>query len=193
MAASNTSSKDTRPRDERANAIYYLQIGVGTWSGDFRFSIKSWHEFWADSIGLKNRFLTLSMVAFMKLFGDAKITSRLEGFPDRGQAGVATNVVRVTKFGVTVYLLSEEYVLHPDGRQVYLHSRERFGPIPFLFNNSKEYGAEILDSGMGSIYYMPLLGADWVARYTVRADRDHIDSRATCKWGESHEVIHRVR
>lgn len=194
MAASNISNTNPpSPADESANSTYYFQIGVGDWTGVFRFNITSWGRFWADRIGPKNRFLALSMFTSTKLFGSAKITSHLDGFPDQGEAGVAANDVRITKFGVTIYLLKEQYILHPDGRQVHVRSRERFGPIPFLFNVKKEHPAEILDSGMRSIYYIPLLGTEWVARYTVRQDHDHIDSQMACGWGEAHEVIDRVR
>ena len=179
--------------EQLANVTYYFEIGRGLWSGDFRFDIVSWQNFSADNIGFKNRFLALGMFIVVKLLGNGKITSLVEGFPDRGEVGVAANDVRISKFGVTLYLLKEQYILNPDGRQVWVQSRERFGPIPFLFNLKKEHPAEILDSGMHSVYYIPLLGTEWVGRYTVREDHDHIDSHMTCKWGEAYEVIDRVR
>jgi hypothetical protein len=132
------------------------------------------------------------MVFIMKLLGSAQITSRLEGFQDEGAAGIVTNEVRITKLGVTLYLLREKYILQPDCRQVLVQSKERFGPFPFLFNVSKEHPAEILDAGMRSIYYMPLLGTDWIGRYVVRQDRNHIDAVLICNWAEAKEVINRV-
>jgi hypothetical protein len=116
----------------------------------------------------------------------------LVGDREAGETGIVTNDVRITKFGIPLYLLTERYVLHPDGRRLTVESRERFGPVPFLLNRRKTHPAEILDGGMRAIYYIPLLGADWVATYRVRADRRHIDSTMICDWGEAHETIDRV-
>lgn len=174
------------PAGKPANHVYYFEVGLGgqegpgVWAGDFLFNVTDWRKFWDDPIGLKNRFLVISMAFLMKLIGRAKIDSTLEGFPDRGEAGVATNLVLISKFGITLYRLEEEYILHPDGRQVQVQSQERFGPIPYLFKTTKKHPAEILDGGMRSVYDMPLLGTRWIARYTVRADRQHIDSLMAC-------------
>lgn len=177
------------PAEQRANAIYYFHIGAGNWIGTFRFTITNWKSFWSDPIGLKNRFLALGMFLLMKLFPTAKITSRIEGFPYRGEAGVATNLVQITKGGTTLYLLKEQYTLNPNGHDVQVHAQERFGPIPFLLNNQKEHPAEILDAGMRSVYYIPLLGTEWTARYTVANDCNHIESHIICSWGEAQEII----
>lgn len=177
---------------ELANVVYYLQIGLGEWKGEFQFKITGRKAFWTAAIGLKDRFLAASMVLVTRLFGAGKITSTLQDLPTEGDIGVVVNHVRIARFGVTLYLLDERYVLHSDGRQVHIQAKERFGPVPFLFRTEKEYPAEILDGGMRSVYYMPLLGAQWVARYTVRQDRNHIDSEMTCDWGEAREVIDRV-
>ncbi len=185
-------------KGKRANFIYYFEVGaggldgVGIWDGNFLFSVTDWNKFWDDPIGLTNRFLVIAMFLTMKLFGEGRISSKLVGYPVRGDAGVATNLVQITKFGLTLYRLEEEYILHRDGRQVHVRSKERFGPIPFLFNNAKEHPAEILEGGMQSIYYMPLLGTEWLARYTVHENRNHIDSLMTCEWGEAQEIIDRV-
>jgi hypothetical protein len=77
----------------------------------------------------------------MKLFSGGKITSRIESFPYRGKAGVATNLVQITKGGITLYLLKEQYVLSPNGRDVWVRSKERFGPIPFLLNGESDSAA----------------------------------------------------
>lgn len=199
---SNSSLPKNNPSDspkERANYMYYFEVGIGgqngkgEWKGHFYFKVTDWEKFWHDPIGFKNHFLTIGMFIIMRLFGKGRIYSKLLGFPDQGDAGVVTNLVHITKFGLTLYLLREEYILNPDGRQVHVRSSERFGPIPFLFDSAKEHPAEILDSGMLSVYYMPLLGTNWIARYTVREDRNHIDSLMTCHWGEAEEVIDRVR
>jgi len=175
--------------EQRANVVYYFHIGAGNWVGTFRFTITNWKSFWSDRIDLKNRFLALGMFILMKLFSIAKITSRIESFPYRGEAGIATNLVQITKGGITLYLLKEQYVLSPNGRDVWVLSKERFGPVPFLLNGEKEHPAEILDAGMRSVYYIPLLGTEWTGRYVVQKDRNHIESHITCPWGEAQEII----
>ena len=72
-----------------------------------------------------------------------------------------------------------------------MHAHERFGPVPFLFRNEKRHPAVIHADGMSSTYYIPLLGADWVASYTVHADRRHIDGVLTCVWAQATETIHK--
>lgn len=176
----------------RANHGYYFDTGVGYWEGTFSFAVTDWRGFLDDGIGPVSRFLVASMAALMGLFGDARITSLLEGFPDEEPAGVVTNEVRVTKWGITLYLLRERYVMHPDGRGVTVDSAERFGPVPFLFTNRKAHPAEVVDGGERAIYYMPLLGADWVGRYRVQEGGDRIESTLSCPWAEAREAIERV-
>lgn len=175
-----------------ANRTYYYEVGLGDWTGRFHFRVTSWSGFWADRLGLKERLLVMMMAATSRLFGHSSIVSRLERSREDGEQNVVANVVRIRKFGVTLYLLREKYFLDPDCRRVVVRSRERFGPIPFLFNSTKEHPAEILDDGMQSIYYMPLLGTEWEGRYSVLPDRNHIDAVLTCRWAEASEVISRV-
>lgn len=176
----------------RANHGYYFETGVGYWTGTFSFAVTDWRAFLGDRVGPANRFLVVSMAVLMALVGDARITSLLEGFPDEEPAGVVTNEVRVTKWGITLYLLRERYVMHPDGRGVTVDSAERFGPVPFLFENRKAHPAEVVDGGERAIYYMPLLGADWVGRYRVEEDGDRIESVLSCPWATAREAIERV-
>lgn len=182
----------------RPNYVYYFEVGIGgpegkgEWKGHFSLKLTSWRRFLAERLSLRDRFLVIGMAGMTYALGKASIFSKLQGDPGQGDAGVVTNFVRITKLGLPMYTLNEEYTLHPDGRQVHVSSRERFGPIPFLFNGTKEHPAEILEEGMASVYYMPLLGTDWVARYRVRADRTHIDSVMTCAWGQAEEVIDRA-
>jgi hypothetical protein len=183
---------DTREPVGCGNQVYYFQIGLGDWTGKFDLKLTSWKRFWRDPIGIKNRFLVFSMLVLLRLTGKARIDSRLEGFPDQGDAGIVKNRVRITRFRLTLYLLVEEYILNSDCHGVWVRSNERFGPIPFLFAESKEHPAEISDSGMTSVYHMPLLGTNWVGRYTVREDRNHIDAVLTCGWAEGEEVIDRA-
>lgn len=189
MSAGDSTSAEATPDNHR----YYFDTGVGYWTGTFGFEVTDWGAFLADSIGLVNRVLVCSMGVAMTLFGDARITSLLEGYPEREPAGVVMNEVRITKWGITLYLLRERYVMHPDGRGVTVDSTERFGPIPFLFTVEKAHPAEVVDGGSRAIYYMPLLGTDWVGRYAVKEDGDRIESTLSCEWGRGTEVIERVR
>ena len=175
------------------NQTYYFTVARGTWEGEFRFRIISWPRFRADRIGLRNRFLVYGMAAMQKLFGAARIDSRIEASPDEGSFGVARNRVRIWKFGVTLYLLEEAYHLNEDGSNVQVRARERFGPIPFLLRTTKEHLAIIHTDGMSSTYYIPLLGTDWTADYTVHADLRHIDGRLACEWAEAAETIQKVK
>jgi hypothetical protein len=189
MSSGDPRSDEATP----ANHRYYFDTGVGYWTGTFSFDVTDWRAFLAASIGPVNRGLVLAMTLVTTLFGDARITSLLEGYPDEEPAGVVTNEVRITTCGLTLYLLRERYVMHPDGRGVTVDSTERFGPVPFLFTVEKAHPAEVVDGGARAIYYMPLLGTDWVGRYDVQAGGDRIESVLTCEWGRGTEVIDRVR
>jgi hypothetical protein len=191
MGSSATREESNSPGSPQTpSQVYYLDIGTGDWLGWFRFRITSWRGFRSANLGLEDRLLVIGMHVLASLFGRARITSTLAPSPPDSESVVA-NAVRIVKFGIRLYTLNEVYQLQADGHQVDVRSKERFGPIPFLFNRSKEHPAEILDDGMHSIYYIPLLGAQWIARYTVRADHQHIDSVMTCSWGEAHENIDR--
>jgi hypothetical protein len=191
MPDSDPPSGTATDPSSQANHRYYFDTGVGSWSGTFTFTITDWREFWTDRIGTVNRLFVLSIALTMWLFGWAKITSLLEGFPDEEPAGVVTNEVRITLFGITLYLLTERYLMHPDGRGVTVDSTERFGPVPFLFTVEKAHPAEVVDGGKRAIYYMPLLGTDWVGNYRV-PDDDRIESVLSCDWARGTEVIERV-
>lgn len=196
-------SSDTPPGDggkgveplatDRANHRYYFDTGVGYWTGTFTFTITDWRAFRQDQIGLVNRALVLLLEFTMRWFDEARITSSLEGFPDEEPAGVVTNEVRITVWRITLYLLRERYVMHPDGCGVTVDSRERFGPFPFLLTTEKAHPAEVVDDGQRAIYYMPLLGTDWIGRYQVSDSGDRIESVLSCEWAEGTEVIERVR
>ncbi len=175
-----------------ANYIYYFEIGQGSWSRSLGSRVTNWQAFWSDQTGLKNRFLVLSMALVSKFLGRSRITSHPMGLPEKGELRVVTNRVRITKLGIPLYLLQEKYILNPDCRQAWVQSQERCGPLPVLFNSSNQHPAEILDGGMRSICYIPLLGTDWEGHYTVREDRSHIDSILSCSWAEATERIDRV-
>ena len=127
-----------------------------------------------------------------RLTGKSRIDSDVWARPEDGVAGVAGNTVRISRFGITFYLLRETYTLAENGRDIAVHAHERFGPIPFLLRNEKRHPAAIHADGMSSTYYIPLLGADWVANYTVHPDRTHIDGVLTCDWARATETIQKL-
>lgn len=170
---------------------YYFVIGKGTWRGTFSFGIASWRGFLGAKLGIKNHLLLLGMQA-SQLLGKSRIDSTLWARPQEGVAGVAGNTVRISKLGLTLYLLKETYTLAANGSDVAVHAHERFGPLPFLFNNEKRHPAVIHSGGMSSTYYIPLLGAQWIANYTVAANREHIDGHLTCPWAQARETIHKI-
>jgi hypothetical protein len=172
--------------------VYYFVIGAGDWAGDFRLRITDWRKLRRASIGLKNLFLVTSMHLILRLLGTARMISTVTALPDQGPAGEATNLVRISKLGFTLYLLWERYKLHPDGTNVTVVSNERFGPVPFLFRETKEAPARIKGRGMGAIYEIPLLGDNWIGDYTVRSDRNHIDAQLECPWSLVEERMIRV-
>ena len=172
--------------------VYYFDIGAGDWAGDFRLRITDWTKLRRASIGVKNLLLVTSMHLILLLFGKARMISTVAALPDRGPVGQAVNLVRISKLGVTLYLLDERYELDSDGTNVRVVSNERFGPIPFLFKVSKEAPARIKAGGMGAVYQIPLLGDDWICDYTVRSDRQHIDARLDCPWSSVEEKIART-
>ncbi|HEX3233948.1 MAG TPA: DUF5995 family protein [Gemmatimonadales bacterium] len=174
------------------NQTYY-STGVGNWTGSFTFRVTGWPRFWSARLGFQNRVLVIGMALLMGLLRRARITSTIVGYPDQNEAGVATNLVRISAFGMTLYLLREEYILSPDGTQVCVRSSERFGPVRFLFNREKAHPAEVREGGERATYFIPLLGASWIGEYEVLQNGHHIQSLLTCEWAEARESIDRVR
>jgi hypothetical protein len=171
---------------------YYFRIGRGRWRGAFAFRITDRAAFRAARLTAKERLLARGMALAHRLTGDSRIDSDVWARPEEGAAGVAGNTVRISRFGITLYLLRETYTLAENGSDVAVHAHERFGPIPFLLRNEKRHPAAIHAEGLSSTYYIPLLGADWIARYTVHRDRRHIDGVLTCPWARATETIHKL-
>jgi hypothetical protein len=176
----------------KASHVYYFDVGQGRWTGRFDFRVTDWAKLRRAAVGAKNLFLIVSMHGLIRLLGKPRIDSEVTGDPDAFPAGVAHNDVRIARLGVTLYLLRERYDLDPNGTDVSVETHERFGPVPFLFNVTKHCTARIKPGGAGAVYQIPLLGDDWVADYSVRPDRDHIDARLACAWSTAEEVIDRV-
>jgi hypothetical protein len=170
---------------------YYFEIGAGDWQGSFSFRITDRNRYRRAELSRTERFLVLGMELTHRLTGRSRIDSVVWARPEQGDEGVAGNTVRISRFGVTLYLLKETYTLSTNGADVAVHAHERFGPIPFLFKVEKRHPAIIHQDGMSSTYYIPLLGADWTANYTVHDDRQRIDGLLTCPWGEAIEAIAR--
>ncbi len=171
---------------------YYFCIGSGRWRGAFGFRITDRKAFRNAPLTLKERLLATAMALAHRLTGDARIDSDVWARPHEALAGVAGNTIRISRFGITLYLLRERYTLDDDGTTVAVHCHERFGPIPFLLRNEKRYAAAIHAGGMRATYHMPLLGAEWIADYTVHADRMHIDGVLTCDWARATETIRKL-
>ena len=172
--------------------VYYFRIGHGHWRGTFGFRITDHDGFRDAPLTFKERSLAWGMALAHRLTGDSRIDSDVWSRPAEGVAGIAGNTVRISRFGLTLYLLRETYTLEPNGSDVAVHAHERFGPIPFLLRNEKRHSAAIHADGMSSTYYIPLLGADWIAGYTVDPDRRHIDGVLTCEWAQATETIRKL-
>ncbi len=178
------TGRPARPAD---NQTYYFEIGRGVWRGRFTFQLTDRKALKRARIGLKHRLLARGMSLVQRVAGDSRLDSEIWASPDEGDFGVARNVVRISRFRLTLYLLKEQYTLNADGKGVVVNARERFGPIPFLFRNRKEHLAEIHADGMSSTYYMPLLGTDWTADYQVEPGRREIGGVLRCAWAECTE------
>ena len=176
-------------RDSAPSHVYYFELGRGSWRGRFAFRVTSWRGFWRERLGLRNRFLVLGLAVFTRAFGRSAIESEMSADPEAGSFGVARNRLRIDRLGITLYLAEEEYVLAPDGTAVEVSASERFGPIPFLFRDTKRFTAVIHEGGHDSTYSMPLLGGDWTARYHIRDDGGHIDGHIEGPWGEATESM----
>ncbi|MFB7512647.1 hypothetical protein [Streptomyces sp. NPDC056144] len=176
-----------RQRTTAPNHVYYFDIGTGVWRGTASFRVTDWRLFLRSRIGLKNKLLAASMHAVERLTGMPRQESTIVAKPEVGEFGRADNVVRISKFGVTLYLLEEQYVLHRDGIGVTINGKEQLGPVPRLLTRTFTYTAQIRDEGMAATYQMPLLGADWTADYQVTPDRRSLSAVLVCAWGRAAE------
>lgn len=179
------------PASDCPSRTYYFEIGPGRWRGTFDFRVTDWRAFLGASVGVVNRLLVAALAFAMRLFGAATITSTVEAHPERGEAGVATNEIRVTKFGLAFYTLREEYRLDGNCRDVAVVVDERFGPVPGLLQNHKDHPATVVP-GPRANYRVPLLGADWTGRVEPSADGERLDGEFTCEWATVSESLNRV-
>ncbi|QES51889.1 hypothetical protein DEJ50_32625 [Streptomyces venezuelae] len=181
-----------RHRTTAPNHVYYFDIGAGIWQGKATFRVTSWRRLMRSRIGFTNKLLVTTMHIIERLTGAPRQDSTIVAKPNVGEFGRADNVLRISKFGLTVYLLDEQYVLESNGTGVTVHGKERLGPVPGLLTRTFTYSAEIRDEGMAATYRMPLLGALWIADYQVAADRQSVFAELVCDWGKATEETHRV-
>jgi hypothetical protein len=181
------------PKPVLASHVYYFEIGAGTWHGHFTFRVTSWRVLGRSRIGLRNGLLVVVMHVLQRCTGAVRLDSTIVPKPAEGACGVAENSVRLSRFGVPLYLLHERYVLDQDGTDVIVEAAERFGPVPHILSRTFTYPAEIRDGGMASTYHMPLLGAQWLATYQVGADRASLAGTLVCEWAKATEAAHRAR
>jgi len=167
--------------------VYYFEIGAGDWRGSFTFHLTSWRRMLRSGIGPKYQLLAMAMEITQLISGASRLESTIVPFPDDGPFGVAQNVVKLSKLGIPLYLLQERYVLGGDGVSVTVEATERFGPLPRILTRSFVYPAEIRDGGTASTYYMPLLGAEWTAKYQVGSDRRTLAGKLVCEWATAYE------
>jgi hypothetical protein len=172
--------------------IYYGEVGRGRWEGTFTFRLTSWPIFRRARLGVKNRFLILSMATVQRLFGASRMTSKIWLEEKHESLGFVHNAIRLTKWHIPIYVVEETYTLDLDGNSVVVEARERFGPVPFLFRVKKRYPATIHPPGTSSTYWIPLLGADWIATYHVREDRRNLEGKIVCDFAEATETIRKL-
>ncbi len=174
------------------NQIYYFEIGAGRWIGTFEFKITDGSAFKRAPVRGVFRLLGHLLEWVQRLVGPAKILSEIYPHPDEGESGVSRSRVWIRKFGVTLYAMSGIYVLGPNGCDVEITLRERFGPIPWPFWRTKHATAKITPDGMGSAYTMTLLQDQWAGRYTVWPSRMIVRAVYTSTWGWARETIRKA-
>ncbi|MEV5969756.1 hypothetical protein [Streptomyces sp. NPDC051921] len=182
----------TRHRTNAPNHVYYFDIGTGVWRGKATFRVTSWPRLMRSRIGLTNKLLATVMHVVELLTGAPEQESTIVAKPEEGEFGVADNVVKISKFGMSLYLLEEQYVLDSNGTGVVVHGKERLGPVPGVLTRTFTYSAEIRDEGMAATYRMPLLGSPWIANYQVATDRQSLFAELLCDWGRVTEETRRV-
>jgi hypothetical protein len=182
----------SHPAADAPSHVYYFQVGTGTWHGSFAFRVTSWSRLRSGAIGWRNTLLVVVMQLSQWATGKSRLESTIIARPTAGAFGEADNTVRLSRFGVTQYLLRERYVLDPDGTRVTVHAKEQFGPVPGILSRSFSYPAEIHPGGMSSTYHMPLLGDQWTASYQVTPDHNGLSGHLVSGWATATEQVRRV-
>jgi hypothetical protein len=180
------------PVQDAPNREYYFHIGAGMWRGTFTFKLTSFSALMREKMPLKQRILGLIIAGIMGVLRAAPIYSRIHAFPDQNAAGVAFNIIRIAFLGLTLYVSREVYALLPDGHGVFVETKQRFGPLPFLLNFRTRYPATVEGDGHHTRYEIPLLATTWSGDYQVAIDEHHIDSRVSCDWAIAEEHIEKL-
>ncbi len=174
------------PQQIPDNQQFYFVACVGAWAGEFRFDISDRAAFRRAGLGAVNRLLVLGLLAVQKIFGPPNITANVTRHPEWGPAGVAVQDAVISKFGIVLYRVREQYVLNPDGRTACVHARERFGPLPFLFNKQTRHPVVVQTGGRAAtLPDMPLLDTMWKVFYEAGQDGDSIDAVLECAWARA--------
>lgn len=180
----------TRIHKQPANWIYYSVTGNGRWQGEFMFRITNWKLFWRNKIGTWNRFFSILIHINGILFGPAKILLFLKVYPDIGPAGVVTSHGVIKFLGINLYVTDEYIVLFKDGKNGYVNSKQRLGPVPFLFKSRRRYPAIISEDGKKAGYpEVSLLGTLWKGDYIVGQESDNLNSVYSCSWAHATATI----
>jgi hypothetical protein len=174
------------------NRVYYFEIGPGNWTGRFDFQITSWRKLWGSSMSVKNKFLASAMAIFHKVFGTATISSVITPYPDKGEAGSATNDIRIYKSWFQLWHSFEDYTLSPNGTAVRVDAHVEFGPLPFLFREHDVYPASVYEGGMMNYYHIKLLGTRFLGKYRVLPTRTEVQSQLVNDWSLATEHLYKV-
>jgi hypothetical protein len=174
-----------------ANEVYYYEVGEGRWNGKFSFRVDEWRGFFAANLGLQDRLLGVLLHVVGLLPGDAIMYGEIACDPHEGDSGVARVDVSVERFGLEIYRLRGHYALVDDGVGVGIRIYQRFGPYGSPLENEKDATAEILEGGYLGVYYMKILGEDWVGKYRLNPNHRRLEAEYKCEWGTTIEIMDR--
>jgi hypothetical protein len=88
------------------NQTSYFAIGQGVWRGRFSYRLTDRAVLKRDRIGLQNRLLARGMSLAQRLAGDSRLDSVIRASPEEDDFGVARNVVRISRFRITLYYMA---------------------------------------------------------------------------------------
>lgn len=175
-----------------ANKVYYYELGEGRWQGEFRFRVTDWRKLLSRRPSAQDAFLIALLHAVDRLPGKAVMHGEIACDPNEGDDGVARVDVSVDRFGLEIYRLRGYYALQADGIGVKIKIYQRFGPHGSWLESEKLATAEILEDGFLGVYYMPILGDDWVGRYRLDESRTKLTAQYDCDWGITEERMERL-
>ena len=176
----------------RPNQVYYFEVGRGFWGGEFDFRITDREAYRKASIGFLNRLLIFALRFLVNVLGRQAIQSEIIVDEQMGPAGMGWNTYTLAKWGIILCVFKDVYQLDADGERVVVTTDLRYGPAPGILTDHVVYTAQIFDDGFRSRYEgLRLLGVDWVAKYEVAADKNHVEGVLVCEWAEARERMFR--